>query len=135
MDYSDRIRLLKEGATPDGVDSFSASVEWGNGSACEVESGEFYFGFCRRNKFKLVLTTGSHRGFDVGFIASALYENGVHYPHMKGHVITMDVGDYGARQMWDRLELDNITQIIGDSRVQETWNSAGIRRPVDWGHL
>jgi hypothetical protein len=79
--------------------------------------------------------TGTHKGADTSFIATGLAENSRHYPMQKGRLITIDVGDYGAQKLWRRLELDNITQIIGDSRLKETWD--GLHIPHDsigWLH-
>ena len=127
------IKLLTDGATLDGVDCLSASVEMGNGNACEVETGIFLYALARRYKPKLVVHTGTHMGYDVSWIALGLKENGINYPHMAGYVVTADMADYEQRKTWDRLSLYNIISLVGDSRVPETWGN--VLHPIQWVHL
>lgn len=133
MNLFARLSILREGETRDGVNCLTAPDRWGQGNSCEVESAEFYRALCRRYKPKRVIHSGSHFGYDVAWIAMGLAENGTGYPHMLGKVITVDVNDYGASKLWEKLELTNIVQIIGDSRLPETYEGK-VDAPCQWVH-
>lgn len=132
MNVVERMIILRNGETMDGVDCLTAPEDLGGGQSCEVENGEFYRGFCKRMKFSRVLHTGTHKGYDVSWMAMGLEENGI-YPHKLGKIITVDVNDYGASELWDKLELKNITQVIGDSKLPETYKPH-IDASVQWVH-
>lgn len=133
MDSLDAIKIMLEGATYDGCSCESFSDEMGNGSTAEVETSLMLFGMMRRLKPQMVLTTGTHYGVTDAFIALALKENGKYNPEYRGRVITIDSNLYDGRAqaLWDKLELDNIRQIYGDSTDPETYKRINIDHPLD----
>lgn len=134
MTSAERLAYLREGSSLDGVDCRTAAPHLGGGSSCELETAEFYYALCRREKFLRVVHTGTNFGFDSAFIASALKENGEGYPLLAGKIATVDSTDYGASKLWEKLGLSNCRQIVGDSLDLETYVRAGVEAPVDWFH-
>ena len=129
----DAFRILLEGATKDGVDCYSAAEAYGNGSAIEIETGIFLYGLVRRYKPRLVLETGTHWGFSAAWIALALQDNGKDYPDFAGHLITIDADGYNGRpkDLWKKLQLSNITHVIGNSEDPRTLEQLTLHSCID----
>jgi predicted O-methyltransferase YrrM len=138
MNQWERMRTLIEGATFDGVDCLTAGEQFGHGNACEIETAMFYYGFARREKPRMTIHSGTHKGYDVAWIAAGLQDNGdeIGRPSSGGHILTIDVDDHNPRALWQALGLRNINHVIGDSRLPETYVSKVIpNEPIDWAHM
>ena len=117
----DKLKILLEGSTTDGINCHSASIAYGNGSAMEVETGIFLYGLVRRFQPKVCLETGTHKGFSTSFIALGLEDVAVDYPRLQGRVYTVDSGLYdGPEELWARLGVRHlIERVHGDSKTIE----------------
>lgn len=114
-----RLWRLVSGAHFDGVDSMVAADRDGQATAIELESGLFLYALVRRLRPRVVVETGTHKGFSGAWIACALKDNhemNVSIP--AGHLHTVDANRYDGlpEYLWTELEVDRyITHYIGDS--------------------
>lgn len=112
------LKILLEGSTTDGVDCHSAAIEYGNGSAVEVETGIFLYGFVRRLHPAVIVETGTHWGFSSAFIGLALVDAAKDYPRQLGHLFTVDSNGYDGKpeRLWESIGVNHvITHHIGNS--------------------
>jgi len=108
------IAFLLNGSVADGTDCHSAAVDFGNGSAVEVETGLFLYGMARRLDPKRIVETGTHRGWSSAWLALALKDNWIDYRHKRPpRLFTVDSGDYMEYQ-------------------ERIWNGAGVREFIEF---
>ena len=116
-----RLWRLVSGARFDGVDSMIAADRDGQATAIELESGLLLYSLVRRMRPRVVVETGTHKGFSGAWIACALKDNhemNVSIP--AGHLHTIDANRYDGvpEHLWIELEVDRyITHYIGDSHA------------------
>ena len=83
---------------------------FGGAMAVEWEVGEFLHALVRAIKPKVIIETGTHKGFSSLMIGAALKDNGF------GHLYSIDCKDYGARAEIVRFGLvDYVTLILENS--------------------
>lgn len=114
-----KLNALLQGATMDGCDCHTASIELGNGNAIEVETAIFLYGFVRRYHPAVIVETGTHFGYSSAAIASALVDAAEDYPQQLGHLWTVDTDAYEGKpeKLWDSIGVSHaITHYVEDSR-------------------
>jgi predicted O-methyltransferase YrrM len=106
----------------DNVSCLSPAQSLGPASI-EVETGNLLYALSRRSKPMCVVQTGTHWGFSSAWIACALEENHINYPHFgKPRLYTWDGNDYEGRAdaLLHQLGVrEYVELIIGDSRTNE----------------
>src|SRR5262245_38063786 len=80
---------------------WSQVIRFGRGMAVELEVGELLNSIVRTIKPKIVVETGTHKGFSSLMIAQALKDN------EGGHLYTIDVKDYGVSSEFSRFGLSS----------------------------
>ena len=114
----EKLHILIEDSTLDGVDCRSASAAKGNGASIEVDTGIFLLGLIHRLQPKVAIETGTNFGYCASFIGLALESIALDYPHLRGHLWTVDVDRYEGRPeaLWETLGVSNyITHVISDA--------------------
>ena len=99
--------------SPDGwKNAWSQVNRFGGGHAVECEVGELLHAFVRSTKPKVVVETGTHKGFSSLMIASALRHNGA------GRLYTVDLEDHGVAAELAKFGLGQWgTFIKGDGKI------------------
>lgn len=114
MNWEDRLRAeVCDGLAPDPWNHLWRQVpRFGNQMAVELEVGELLAGIVRAMKPKIIIETGTYKGFSTLMIASALKRN------ERGHLYTIDLNDWKVLEECRKFELDSfVTFIQGDSRL------------------
>jgi len=99
----DRLSKLTAPFRQDGTDHF----DW-DGNSLELETGLFLYGLVRRARPKVIVETGTWKGYSSAFMACALADNFEGYPtcfnHMPpGIIYTVDKDDHEPKKLWDYL--------------------------------
>lgn len=81
---------------------WSVANEFGGGWAVEVEVGELLHAIVRAIKPRVIVETGTHKGFSALMMAKALQQNG------SGHIHTVDMEDHGTRELFSRFGLSSL---------------------------
>jgi predicted O-methyltransferase YrrM len=105
--------------------AWTVAGEFGGGNAVEVEVGEFLHSFVRAVRPKLVVETGTHKGFSSLMIATALKEN------HQGHLYTVDLGDYSAGDTLKRFGVSDLVTLFRMHSV-DFLKSLEIGRVIDF---
>ena len=98
--------LIRKSTVPDPWNPRWINVEsLGGGYAVEIEIAELLHGFVRAVKPKVVVETGTHKGFSALVIAKALQQNG------EGHLYTVDLEDHKVRALLDRFGVGKLVTV------------------------
>lgn len=114
MNWESRLQAeVSAGLAPDPWNPAWRQVpRFGAQMAVELEVGELLAGIVRATKPKVIIETGTYKGFSTLMIASALKRNEM------GHLYTMDLNDWNVLEECRKFELDPfVTFIKGDSRL------------------
>lgn len=107
-------RILLDGARRYDDGSGCVPLKYGEAGAAEVETGIFLYGLVRRAQPRVIVETGTNRGWSSACMALALKDNGA------GHLWTCDINEYEGEkyELWERLDLTSwITPVCQDSRI------------------
>lgn len=117
--FSERWQILTGGATPHSDGSLVAAADLGGPWAVEVETGIFLYGLVRRLQPRVIVETGTHRGFSTAWLAMGLLDNfHAHALLPPGMLTTIDQDpwEWAPERLWERLELQGvISRVLGDS--------------------
>lgn len=101
--------------------SINASDEHGGPAAIEVETGLFLYSTILRMRPKVIVETGTYKGYSSAWMASALADIQDNIPNaiQKGHLWTVDHNDKQPWNLWESLDISHyITYYVCSS---ESW--------------
>lgn len=114
--------VIQKSLEPDPWDGRWKGVgAFGGGYAVEVEVAELLHGFVRAIKPKVVVETGTHKGFSALVIAKALQQNG------EGHLYTVDMKDHQARAL---LQKFGVAQFVTVSNMHSSQFLRAVHKDV-----
>lgn len=98
--------------------SRNASKEHGGPAAIEVETGLLLYSMILRMRPKVIVETGTYKGYSAAWMASALADIQDNYPDaiQRGHLWTIDHNNKDPKEFWDWLDISPyITYNVGNS--------------------
>jgi len=99
--------------------------EFGGGWAVELEVGELLHSIVRTLKPRIIVETGTHKGFSALMMAKALQQNG------SGHLYTVDMTDHGVKALFSRFGVSTLVTFYKTKSV-DVLQSMPKDRKVDF---